>query len=561
MLRVLMPHMGSPSLPPLQQPCKKAEAGQRRRCYPAMVLEHGVQSSGVSRPAGIRALLLPVAFSLGLAVLAFLAPVRHNPRTLAAFLGAAAVLCVWNFLLLARRGRRTITLGVVLKKQHYVQACAQAAVLLYWGWYWPPVYAFAPFILAQLVFAYAFDILLGWSRRDNYALGFGPFPVIFSINLFLWFKPDWFYLQFLMVALGLAVKEFIRWNRDGRRVHIFNPSSFPLAVFSLVLLATGSSGITWGANIASTQFYPPHMYLFLFLIGLPGQFFFGVTSMTMSAVVAAYVFGRLYFAVTGIYFFYDSYIPIAVFLGMHLLFNDPSTSPRTEIGRIIYGTLYGLSTVVLYELLGSMGMPTFYDKLLQVPLLNLSVRGIDRLARSRLLRLQPHVFDPRKRNLAYMSVWAIVFTALSVTQGVGDEHPGQWLPFWRKACQDGRQYACPYLADLQASYCNRGSGWSCNEAGLLDVALSRSGEDLRRADPAGAAEPFKRGCELEFSAACRNLSTLISGAGAFAAPPPALADFPIILRGSKGQIREGEPSELYELACHEGWVDTCGRDH
>ena len=33
------------------------------------------------------------------------------------------------------------------------------------------------------------------------------------------------------------------------------------------------------------------MYLMLFLIGLPGQFFFGVTTMTMSAVVATYVFG------------------------------------------------------------------------------------------------------------------------------------------------------------------------------------------------------------------------------------------------------------------------------
>ena len=157
-------------------------------------------------------------------------------------------------------------------------------------------------------------------------------------------------------------------------MHIFNPSSFPLAVFSLVLLATGTSGITWGQEIASTQFYPPHMYLMLFLLGLPGQILFGVTSMTMSAVVATYVFGLLYFAATGIYFFYDSYIPIAVFLGMHLLFNDPSTSPRTELGRIIFGALYGLSTVALYQLLGSAGMPTFYDKLLQVPLLNLSIK-------------------------------------------------------------------------------------------------------------------------------------------------------------------------------------------
>src|ERR1700721_3384610 len=117
-----------------------------------------------------------------------------------------------------------------------------------------------------------------------------------------------------MVARGLAAKELIRWNRDGRRVHIFHPSSFPLAVVSLILIAPHSSDLTWGKNIASTQFYPPHMYLVLFLIGLPGQFFFGVTSMTMSAVVSTYLFSRIYFAITGIYFFYVSFIPLAFFL-------------------------------------------------------------------------------------------------------------------------------------------------------------------------------------------------------------------------------------------------------
>ena len=496
---------------------------------------------------------------MGLAGLAFLAPVRENPKTLWTFLGVAAALGAWNVLLLvwSRRKGRTLALEVVLRKQHYVQACAQGSVLLYWGWYWPPVYAFAPFILAQLFCAYAFDMLLCWSRRDSYTLGFGPFPVIFSINLFLWFKPDWFYLQFAMVAVGLAAKELIRWERDGKRAHIFNPSSFPLAVFALALLATGKSGITWGQDIATTQFYPPHMYLMLFLAGLPGQFLFGVTSMTMSAVLATYVFGRLYFAATGIYFFYDSYIPISVFLGMHLLFNDPSTSPRTELGRIVYGTLYGLSTCVLYQLLGSAGMPTFYDKLLQVPLLNLSVKGIDRIAGQTVALGRWMV--PRQRNLAYMSIWALVFAGLSVTQAVGDSHPGQWLPFWRQACEDGRAYACPYLADVELGFCQRGSGWACNEAGLMHIALSRSGEDLRRADLAGAADPLQRGCELRFESACRNLTTLTAGTGLFASARPAIEDFPIILQGSKGEIRERDPSALYALACKEGWPDTCGR--
>jgi len=496
-------------------------------------------------PRTRRALLLPLAFALALAVLAFLIPVRQN-----AFLGAALLLVIWNAGLFVL-SRRTLTIEVVLRKQHYVQACAQGSVLLYWGWYWPPVYAFAPFILAQLLFAYAFDMLLGWSRRDTYTLGFAPFPLVFSINLFLWFKPEWFYLQFAMVALGLAAKEFIRRNRDGRRVHIFNPSSFPLAVFSIVLLATGRSDITMGQSIATTQFYPPQMYLALFLIGLPGQFFFGVTSMTMSAVVAAFTFSRIYFAMTGIYFFYDSYIPIAVFLGMHLLFNDPSTAPRTERGRIIFGTLYGLSTVALYALLGHAGLPTFYDKLLQVPLLNLSVKTIDRWASKPALVSLP-------RNVAYIGVWAVVFAVLSA-QGLSDNFPGQWIPFWRKACDEGRAYACPYLADVELNFCNRGSGWACNEAGLLHIALARSGEDSRRADLAGAAQPFQRGCDLGVRAACGNLAALRGSGGALASAPPTLSDYPIILRGSKGEIRQKEPTALYALACREGWPDSCRR--
>ena len=180
---------------------------------------------------------------------------------------------------------------------------------------------------------------------------------------------------------------------QGRtQTHIFNPSAFTLTVFSLALILTGTSDITWGQDIAITQFYPPHMYLFLFLVALPGQFLFGVTTMTMSAVLTTYLFGLCYYALTGTYYFFDSYIPIAVFLGMHLLFTDPSTAPRTDLGRMIFGVLYGLSTIALYALLGMAGLPTFYDKLLQVPLLNLSVKSIDRVVRSDALRR----FDPAR---------------------------------------------------------------------------------------------------------------------------------------------------------------------
>jgi len=294
----------------------------------------------------------------------------------------------------------------------------------------------------------------------------------------------------------------------------------------------------------------------LFLIGLPGQFLFGVTSMTMSAAVTTYLFGLLYFAATGAYFFYDSYIPIAVFLGMHLLFTDPSTSPRTELGRIMFGVLYGLSTVALYDLLGRAGLPTFYDKLLQVPILNLSIKLIDRAARSRMLR----AFDPallgrslalRHRHLAYMSVWAVAFALMSAAQGVGDSHRGQWLPFWQQACNEDRPYACAYLATVQSTFCDAGSGWACNEFGILQAE--------REIEGPGPAASLDLGCEIGFLPACLNRNRVSSGTSGLVSMPPTLDDYPIILRGSKGPITDRTPAALYTRACNQGWPNTCGK--
>jgi len=370
-------------------------------------------------------LALPLTFTLLLLPISLLPAVRSSPNAVWSFYGAGAVLLAWTAVTLvgARRRGRQLAIEVVLRPQHYLQACAHLSILVYWGWYWREVYHSAPLIAAQLVFAYAFDSLLTWSRRDTYTLGFGPFPIVFSTNLFLLFKPDWFYFQFLMVAVGFAAKELIRWNKDGRQTHIFNPSSFTLTVFSVGLLLTGASGITWGQEISETQFNPPHIYLLIFMVSLPAQFLFGTATMTLSAVATTYLFGLGYFALTGTHYwfpvtgFFAEPIPIAVFLGMHLLFTDPSTSPRTELGRIIFGMLYGLSVVALISILIALKLPGFYDKLLPVPLLNLMIRGIDRTVRANpLKRFDPGALAkglmPRQRNLAYLSMWAVFFVAM-----------------------------------------------------------------------------------------------------------------------------------------------------
>jgi hypothetical protein len=510
------------------------------------------------------AFALNACFVAGLLILSSLSLLQQRPTVRASLVFAALFLLAWSGVLFGvlRRGQK-VALEIVPRRQHYLQACQQGAVLLYWGYYWREVYHAWPLIAAQLLFAYGFDSLLSWTHRRTFALGFGPFPIIFSINLFLWFKDDWFYLQFAMIALGFLAKEFLRWTRDGVNTHIFNPSSFPLAVASALLLITSASQTSWGAEVAQTQFYPPQMYLAIFLFAMPGQYLFGVTPMTMSAVVTTYVFSAVYYAATGSYYFSDSHVPIAVFLGMHLLFTDPATSPRTELGRVLYGVLYGLSTVLLYSVLIRAGMPGFYDKLLQVPLLNLSAKLLDRLARSPLFqRIDPSGWGaravasakagwslgPRRRHLAYISVWAVAFAAMSASGYLGDRHPGQWVPFWQKACAANARSACEDLYFLQDGYCEDGSGWACNELGIL---LAEHYDNRRR-----AATEFTRACELRFSAGCDNTVAITQGA-MFRRDAPTVADYRFILRGSKGPFQDLD-AQLYARACMQGWPGTCG---
>src|SRR5687767_15563588 len=112
------------------------------------------------------------------------------------------------------------------------------------------------------------------------------------------------------------------------------------------------------------------------------MYYFEITTVTAATTVTLVGLSTLYISITGVPYFLDSEIPSAVFLGLHLLVTDPSTSPRTPLGRLVFGMLYGCGVFALYSLLGSLGQPTFYDKLMCVPLLNLSVPWIDRAVQS-----------------------------------------------------------------------------------------------------------------------------------------------------------------------------------
>jgi hypothetical protein len=510
----------------------------------------------VSRIASARAILLPFLMTVGLLLISLTQRVQSNEVLQQSFWMAATVLLLWQGWIFLRihRGEITRSFEVVLRPQHYVQAMVQASLYVYWGYHWQPVYAHFWLLLGQLCFAVAFDSLLAWSRRENYILGFGAFPIILSTNLFLWFRDDWFYMQFLMIAAGFMGKEFVRWQRDGKSVHIFNPSAFTLGLFSLILIVTNTSDLTWGQEIASTLTLAPNIYTFLFLIGLVVMYFFSITLLTGAAAMTLFALSALYFAYSGVPYFLDSEIPAAVFLGMHLLVSDPSTSPRTPLGKLLFGALYGLGVFVLYALLDTMGSPTFYDKLLCVPLLNLSVIAIDSCVRSirstTLVNVWKEGLLPLKANLVHMTLWIALFGTMTVLGKTDGLHTGDSVPFWQQACADGRSNACTRLVLLESTYCSDNSAWACNELGIhyIEGRLVEANEPI-------ALNYFARGCELKFQAACLNLLE----PGAALHESPHILDLRLMLRQAGLNLMTMSETALYSRACDHGWRFACDR--
>ena len=507
-------------------------------------------------------LRLPAFLIVGLAILALMPRIQTNDTLIWSFVAAAVFLGLWLTFLLSRgrAERDTYSFEIALRPQHYIQACVQFSVYAYWGYHWElipgsglrPVYDHALLMLGQIIFAYAFGILLSWSRHQKYILGFGPIPIIFSVNLFLWFRDDWFYMQFLMIALGFMGKEYIRWNREGRSMHIFNPSAFALGLFSLVLILTNTTHLTWGQEIASTLTLAPNIYTFLFLIGLVVMYFFSITLVAGMAAISLFVLSTLYSTFAGVPYFLDSEIPAAVFLGLHLLVTDPSTSPRTALGKLIFGVFYGCGVFVLYTLLGALGAPTFYDKLLCVPILNLSVIAIDKLVRSvqseNLLNVWKQNWMSGRANLAHMIAWVVIFGSMSVLGKTDGKHTGDSLPFWQQACAEGLTNGCDRLLQLENTYCADNAAWACNELGIK----YRSG-NVVQLDGVRARTYFQRACELKFKAACLNLlhSDLVLS------EDPHELDLRLLLREGGRNLMDEPLEDLYERACSHSWDFAC----
>jgi hypothetical protein len=204
---------------------------------------------------------------------------------------------------------------------------------------------------------------------------------------------------------------------------------------------------------------------------------------------------------------------------------------------------------VLYALLTAAGVPAFYDKLLSVPLLNLSVKAIDRLT-GRLGERAPLVSGNLARsNAMHIAVWVVFFSAMTAMGKTDGMHTGDRLPFWAEACSEGRSHACDRLISLEATYCGDNSAWACNELGTHYA----SGVLVER-DEESAFAYFARGCELRLTASCGNLLH----PDALVRTEPHLLDLRLLLREGGMNLMEMEPPDLYARACVHGWAFACG---
>lgn len=479
---------------------------------------------------------------------------------------SGVVLAGWMWILLWRQKTARTQFSITYRPvaSHWVQALVQASIYVYWGWYWPPVYEHAPLIVAQIAFAYSFEMLLSLSRRRSWTMGFGPFPIILSTNLFLLFRPEWFYLQFGVVAVGILGKEFIRWNRDGRNTHIFNPSAFSLFVFSVFLIATNSTSLSYAEEIATRLTEPPFIYLFIFLVGLIVQSLFSVTLVTLMAAAALIALNLAYTSATGTYYFVDSSIPIAVFLGLHLLITDPATSPRTALGKAAYGALYGAGVFALYGLLDWLGAPRFYDKLLCVPILNLLVPLIDaaarRLGTASIADTRGYSEISAAANRWHMAIWIAVFATMLSTSFVGSRHPGTSVAFWNEACDEGLRNGCKTLFDIDRSNCASGDAAACADAGRVGR------EHPEVTDRILQGHLLSRGCELGSTEACDVFREYAEqgGKGLLDRACDENDYRSCFVAGLLNEFGIGTPVdsqsaiEHWEKACDGGWGQACG---
>ena len=221
-----------------------------------------------------------------------------------------------------------------------------------------------------------------------------------------------------------------------------------------------------------------------------------------------------------------------------------------------------------YSILKIWGIPEFYDKLLIVPPLNLSVRMLDRFSEriaARFASLASWLSGrPRQVNYAWMGVWVCLFVTMTASGFLikGADHPGSNPAFWANRCQEGRPGSCTTWVGLLKLQCEHGQSAQCLALGkILD-----EGRFVQR-DESQSAALFGRACDDGLQEACVALIAFVKRGGntVFANACDRGDGASCFLLGSLYSSGSGVPIDpssafrLFKRACEAQWWRACGR--
>ncbi len=284
---------------------------------------------------------------------------------------------------------------VELKLVHLLPAILQSVIFAYWALYWHGFVELIPSVLLQIALAYAVDALVMLTLLGTWRIGFGPFPIVLSANLFNWFDPDG---TALLIVAAMCSRALIRYR--GR--HLLNPSAFGLTV-ALALTLIFPNRFSHGGPFTLFTLAPNLSELVILLALIP-QVRFRIVLASLGVYVGLSAAHSFYSNVPGL-------LQPGMLLMMTLFVTDPATIPRTPVGQLLFGVFIGVGVVAVTATGYALGAgDERLNKVLPLTVANLLVPALDhigqRLARWRMVLLEP------RWNLAHVALWMLLVISL-----------------------------------------------------------------------------------------------------------------------------------------------------
>lgn len=292
---------------------------------------------------------------------------------------------------------------------HFVQTLVQFLLFAYWAVYAPLTRTYLSQLGYLVLFAFGVDFVVSALRYKSWYASFGPIPVVFSANLFVWFLGADAPFSYAIVALAISSKHLI--HRGGK--HIFNPSAFGVCVIAIpCLLYPNRFG---EIDLAHALNAPPNMQELVLFVGLVAMARIPLALISLSAFFTS----RLLSTISGESFYVPSVMWAPIFLGISLLVTDPATTPRKPLGQVLFGVTYMLLFSAIATALHARGLAEHWAKMLPIPAVNLLVPVFDRIADAVPKTQAVALLEPRY-NRFHVAAWvaAVLLSSSSATKGM-----------------------------------------------------------------------------------------------------------------------------------------------